>query len=168
MPTPQENAARFVPATLVEAIDLLAKRDPSRGFTFIRPDSTERFCSFASIREEAKRRATHLRSLGLEKGDRLALVIPDGDEFVLSFLGAVYAGVVPVPIFPQLSFKNIDAYHDSLAHIARASGAKRILTTPTTKEFVEPVLAKVPTLQGVTTTDTLLGPAPGTPEMQLP
>ena len=40
----------------------------------------------------APRRA--LRARGLQKGDRLALVIPNGDEFVLSFLGAVMAGVV--------------------------------------------------------------------------
>jgi fatty-acyl-CoA synthase len=168
MSASQENAERFVPATLVEAIDLLARRDVSRGFTFIKPDGTERYCSYQSIREEAVRRAAHLRSLGLEKGDRLALVIPDGDEFVLSFIGAVYAGIVPVPIFPQLSFKNIDAYHDSLAHIARASGAKRILTTASTREFVEPVLAKVETLQGVSTVDALLAPAPSNPELQKP
>ncbi len=51
------------------------------------------------------------------------MVVPDGDEFVLSFLGALFAGVVPVPIYPQLSFKNVEAYHDTVAHIARASGA---------------------------------------------
>jgi fatty-acyl-CoA synthase len=161
-----EKAERFVPSTMVEAIDALAKRHVSRGFTFVQPNGDERYCSYASIREEARRRAAHLRSLGLKKGDRLALVIPDGDEFVLSFIGAVYAGIVPVPIFPQLSFKNIDAYHDSLAHIARASGAKRILTTKTTREFIEPVLAKVDTLEGICTVDALLEPAPGAPELQ--
>jgi len=169
MPSPietaQEKANRYVPPTLVQAIVDLAKRDPSRGFTFIKPDGTERFCSFPSIREEAARRAAHFRALGLQKGDRLALVIPDGDEFVLSFLGAVYAGVVPVPIYPQLSFKNIDGYHETLAHIARASGAKRILTTTATKEFVAPVLAKVSTLEGISTVDEILGPPPTGPEL---
>jgi fatty-acyl-CoA synthase len=163
-----EKAARFVPPTMVDAIERLASRHESRGFTFVQPNGDERYCSYKGIREDARRRAAHLRSLGLQKGDRLALVIPDGDEFVLSFIGAVYAGIVPVPIFPQLSFKNIDAYHDSLAHIARASGAKRILTTKTTREFVEPVLAKAGTLEGVTTVDTLLEPAPADLALQNP
>ncbi len=48
-------------------------------------------------------------------------------------------GVVPVPIYPQLSFKNIESYHDTVAHIARASGAAMLLTTAATKPFVEPV-----------------------------
>jgi len=70
------------------------------------------------------------------KGDRVALVIPDSDEFVLSFLGAIYAGVVPVPMYPQLSFKNVESYHDTVAHITRASGASMLLTTASTRPFV--------------------------------
>ena len=71
----------------------------------------------------------------------------DGDEFVLSFLGAVYAGVVPVPIYPQLSFKNVDTYHDTVAHIAKASGASMLLTTTATRPYVDPVLPRVDNLR---------------------
>ena len=39
------------------------------------------------------------------------------------------------------SFKNIDGYHDTVAHIARASGASILLTTTSTRPYVEPVLA---------------------------
>jgi fatty-acyl-CoA synthase len=92
---------------------------------------------------------------GLEKGDRLALVIPDGDEFVLSFLGAIVAGIVPVPMYPQLSFRNVDGYHDTVAHIVRASGAKALLTTAATRPFVEPVRERVDTLRAVLTLDEL-------------
>jgi fatty-acyl-CoA synthase len=157
---------RLVAPTLVEAVTQL-RGDRARGFVFIKPDGSERFCSFADIHEEATRRGAHLAARGLEKGDRLAMVIPDGDEFVLSFLGAIYAGVVPVPIYPQLSFKNVETYHDTVAHIARASGASMLLTTPSTKPFVDPVLARFPpssdrhTLRGILTTGDLAPPAPG-------
>ena len=151
---------RFVAPTLVEAVKHLA-HDHERGFVFVKPDGSERMCSFAMICEEATRRGAHLQARGMKKGDRLAIVIPDGDEFVLSFLGAIFAGVVPVPIYPQLSFKNVDAYHETVAHIARASGASALLTTPTTRPFVEPVLAKVDTLTSLLTVDDLAPPAPG-------
>ena len=108
--------------TLVEAVRALAD-DRARGFVFVHPDGTERLCSFHDIAAECERRAGHLAARGLRKGDRLAMVIPEGDEFVLSFLGALFAGVIPVPIYPQLSFKNIDGYHDTVAHVVRASGA---------------------------------------------
>ncbi|MGH7329610.1 MAG: AMP-binding protein, partial [Polyangiaceae bacterium] len=146
-----EKTRSYVPPTLVDAIADLAKRERT-GFTFVRSDGSERYVPYPEVRVEAARRGAHLLSLGMNKGDRLAMVIPDGDEFVLSFLGAVYAGIVPVPIYPQLSFKNIESYHDTVAHIARASGAKRLLTTPSTREYVEPVRANAPSLEAITVT----------------
>jgi fatty-acyl-CoA synthase len=157
---------KYIAPTLIEAIRQLSS-DRARGFVFVRPDATERFCSFADIHEEAKRRGAHIAARGLAKGDRLALVIPDGDEFVLSFLGAIYAGVVPVPMYPQLSFKNVEGYHETVAHIARASGAKQLLTTRTTLPFVEPVLGKVETLREIFTVDELAAPAPGTLDVRV-
>ena len=44
------------------------------------------------------RRGALLLSTGLCKGDRLAIVIPEPQDFVLTFLGAVMAGIVPVPV----------------------------------------------------------------------
>jgi fatty-acyl-CoA synthase len=145
---------------LVEAVTQLS-HDRTRGFVFVKPDGSERFCSFADIHAEATRRGAHLAARGLVKGDRLAMVIPDGDEFVLSFLGAIFAGVVPVPIYPQLSFKNVEAYHDTVAHIANASGAAMLLTTAATRSFVEPVLGRASSLRGIVTTEDLAPPAPG-------
>jgi fatty-acyl-CoA synthase len=149
-----------VAPTLVDAVRALAD-DTARGFVFVRTDGTEKLHSFAAIAAEAERRAAHLAARGLKKGDRLAMVVPDGDEFVLSFLGALFAGVVPVPIYPQLTFKNIEGYHETVAHIARASGAAMLLTTATTRAYVEPVLPRVEALRAIVTVDELAGDAPG-------
>ncbi len=145
---------RHVPPTLSEALRQLADRD-QRGFVFVRPDGTERFCSFREIGIEAERRAADFHARGLVKGDRLAIAVPDPDEFVLSFLGAVMGGIVPVPISPQLSFKNIESYHDTVAHIANASGAKLLLTTTSTRQFVDPIVPRAPPLRCVVTVDEL-------------
>jgi fatty-acyl-CoA synthase len=144
-----------VAPTLVHAVRDLAsaKHDHGRGFVFVRPDGSERLCTFEDIAAEAERRAAHFAARGLRKGDRLAMVIPDGDEFVLSFLGALFAGVVPVPIYPQLSFKNIDGYVESVAHIARASGSVLLLTTQATRQYVEPALARVDALRAIFTVE---------------
>ncbi len=161
---------KFVAPTLVEAIREL-KDDRARGFVFVRPDGSERFCPFSDIHEEALRRGAHFAARGLEKGDRVALVIPDGDEFVLSFLGAIFAGVVPVPMYPQLSFKNVETYHDTVAHITRASGAKFLCTTRATLPFVEAVgkegAHRVESLRGIFTVDELAGPAPGSLDVKV-
>ena len=145
---------KFVPPTLSEALRQLSDRT-ERGFVFVRPDGTERFCSFRDIGVEAERRAADLHARGLVKGDRLAIAVPDPDEFVLSFLGAVMGGIVPVPISPQLSFKNIESYHDTVAHIANASGASLLLTTTSTRQYVDPIVPRAPKLRGVLTVDEL-------------
>jgi fatty-acyl-CoA synthase len=147
-----------VAPTLVDAVRALAG-DGDRGFAFMRPDGTERFLSFRDLAAASEQRAADLAAIGLKRGDRLALVIPDGDEFVLSFLGALFAGVIPVPIYPQLSFKNVETYHATVAHIARVSGASRVLTTAGTRAYVDPVLSRVDTLRGIVTIDDLIAQA---------
>lgn len=127
--------------TLVAALARNAKRE-ERGFRFIGSDREERYFSYPQMWAEAKRRAAHFRARGLEKGDRLALVVAEGHEFVLSFLGASLAGVVPVPIFPQASFKNVESYVDVLEHILEAADAKALLTMRTTEEVVAKVLER--------------------------
>ena len=113
---------RHVAPTLVDAVRAL-EGDAERGFVFVRADGTERLRSFQEMAVEAGRRAASLAALGLEKGERVALVIPDGEEFVLSLLGTLFAGLVPVPLSPQLSMSSIEGYHATVAHIARAAGA---------------------------------------------
>jgi fatty-acyl-CoA synthase len=145
---------KYVAPTLPAAIRQLAGH-ADRGFVFVRPDGTERFCAFAELCDQAERRAADLHARGLKKGDRLAIVVPEPDEFVLSFLGAVMGGIVPVPIYPQLSFKNVETYHDTVTHIANASGASMLLTTTSTKTYVDPVLPRVASMKGIVTVDEL-------------
>jgi fatty-acyl-CoA synthase len=155
--------APMLAPTLVDAVRSLAEGgtsslDPqTRGFVFVRPDGSEKSYSFVDIADEAERRGGQLAARGLHKGDRLAMVIPDGEEFVLSFLGAMFAGIVPVPIYPQLTFKSIDAYYDGVAHIVRASGAKMLLTTGPTRPYVDPVLSRVEGLGAIASIDELAG-----------
>lgn len=124
---------------------------------FVGSDGSERLCTFHDIAFEAERRAGALAACGLKKGDRLALVIPGGEEFVLSFLAALFAGMVPVPIYPQLSFKNAESYNDSLSHIVRASGATMLLTTDDAKPYVDPVSTRAPSLRKILTIGDLAG-----------
>lgn len=148
------------PKTLVDALSLLP-RDETRGFRFIGADTKERFYSYDAIEKEAHRRAAHFAALGLKKGDRLAIVVPEGHEFVLSFVGACVAGVIPVPIFPRASFKGLDGYVDTVAHICKGSGAQYLLTMEATKPFVEKVLERDSGITKLLYTESIFeGPTP--------
>ncbi len=152
--------------TLVDAVKEL-RHQTDKGFVFMRSDGSERFCSFHEIDAEAARRGAHFAARGVVKGDRVAIVVPDPDEFVLSFLGAIYAGGVPVPMYPQLSFKNVETYHDTVAHIVNASQAKLLLTTASMRQFIDPVLPRTSSVREVLGTDALAAPAPGVLDVKL-
>jgi fatty-acyl-CoA synthase len=139
---------RHVAPTLVDAVRALAG-DAERGFVFVRPDGTERLVTFQRMAASAARRGASLRALGLQRGDRVALVIPDGEEFVLSLLAAQFAGLVPVPMFPQVSPKNADAYHATAAHIVRAAGAAVVLTTEANRALTTPLADRVEVRRGI-------------------
>lgn len=60
--------------------------------------------SYRETQQFAQRIAAYLqRECGLRPGDRAVLLYPPGQEFLLAFLGCLYAGVVAVPVYPPVS-----------------------------------------------------------------
>jgi long-chain acyl-CoA synthetase len=53
--------------------------------------------------------AAALRRRGISAGDRVALLVPGSATFVSAVLGALRAGVVPVPLDPRLTARERDA-----------------------------------------------------------
>lgn len=144
---------------LVAAIDA-GQGLTAKGYTFLDRDTEGNFYSFEKLREEAMRRAAHLRSHGLKKGDRIAMVIPEGEDFVPTFLAAVWAGIVPVPLYPPLSLGKLDAYVDTLIAIMTKAKPAAIVTSPKVQQVIFSAISKVPSIKGVISTDELRGPAP--------
>src|SRR6202030_2606062 len=111
-----------------------ARCDPTRGFRFIPEDGSpasgsEATFSFTAIERASARYGGALQALGLKKGDRVALILPTSEDFILCFLGAVRAGVIPVPIYPPLALGQLQTYLDNTRHIVAKSGARALVTT---------------------------------------
>jgi len=109
--------------------------------TFVRAAGDERVVSFPDLWLEARRRAHALLSLGLERGDRVALILTEPDEFVLTFIAALTAGVVAVPMYPPQTLAKMEAYGDTVRHILAASGAKVLITNDALKPLIAEHLA---------------------------
>ena len=125
-------------ATVVSALGALP-RDTDRGFTFLSRSREENFLPYGALHDEAMRRAAFLSDLGLKQGDRVALVLPEPYEFVLTFFGALCAGVVPVPVSPRAGFKNRDSYVEVVAHIVRTAEARFVFCMEGNREVLEPL-----------------------------
>jgi fatty-acyl-CoA synthase len=126
-----------------------------KGFTFLDNDFTPSEWSFARIVEEAGRVGSCIRAAGLTRGDRIALVLKTPETFVLSFLGAVCAGVMPVPLYPPLALGHLDNYIDKAVGILRVSGAKALVTNNEFLPLFESVKPKTPDLASLLDVETL-------------
>jgi long-chain acyl-CoA synthetase len=66
--------------------------------------------SYEQVDEASGRVAAALLALGLERGDRVAVQLPNLPEFLVSYFGILKAGLIMVPLNPLLKAREI-AYH---------------------------------------------------------
>ncbi|HET7708847.1 MAG TPA: fatty acyl-AMP ligase [Sphingomicrobium sp.] len=106
--------------TLGEALDYAARG--RRGLNFHDARGTLiRAYPYAELRQDALANARRFQAMGLEPGDRLALVAETGPEFASCFFGAIYAGLWPVPLPLPTSFGGREAYVDQLKVMLKSS-----------------------------------------------
>lgn len=122
-------ARRFIPESLCDAA---LKGDPRRGFTFV-DEQGEQFSSFEDLAVLSARYAAALLRQGLQRGDRVALALPKSQEFVGAFLGAMHAGLVPVPMYPPQGVGKLTFYLQHARHILRASESSILITSAQVK-----------------------------------
>lgn len=80
--------------------------------------------SYLQLHRRAEALARGLGARGLV-GERALLLFPSGIDYVVTFLGCLYAGVVAVPIYPPRN----NWHAQRVASIARNAGAKAALTS---------------------------------------
>jgi benzoate-CoA ligase len=80
--------------------------------------------TYAAVADRVRRVAAGLRALGLRREERVLLLMQDGADWPVSFLGAMYAGLVPVAVNTLLTADDY-AYmlENSRAQAALVSGA---------------------------------------------
>jgi len=98
------------------------------GLTFVAADETETSLGWDAVRERAAAVAGALVSLGVRPGERVALVLPTGPDFMDAFFGTLLAGAVPVPLYPPVRLGRLPEYPLATARMLRLSGAVALLS----------------------------------------
>src|SRR5258708_21034582 len=116
--------------------------------------------SYATLLRDAKRFSAGLRALGVKKGDRVAIDLPNCPQFVIAFFGALRIDpiVVPgTPLYtpPELRYQLADAGAETIVVLSRVypavqaarEGTKlRNIIVTNIKEEMPPVLRTLFTL----------------------
>ncbi|WP_179475251.1 AMP-binding protein [Mycolicibacterium vinylchloridicum] len=121
--------------TLTEMLDAAAQTEHSLFFVDRNENDTE--VSMAEVRRQARDLAGGLRATGVKAGDRVALVLPTGPDFVAGFFGVLYAGAIPVPLYPPVRLGKLDEYRDRTAAMLRAVQAALVITEDRIRPLLE-------------------------------
>lgn len=136
------TATSAPPGDLVEAIRHFAETQPDRrALTFLADGQDETAAlTYGGFDRAVRALAARLQADGLA-GERALLVFEPGLDFVVAFVGCLFAGVVPVPAYPPEPHR--------MAHtLARLEGIVAdadpsvVLTSPLIRGFAEGILAK--------------------------
>ncbi len=92
-----------------------------RGSMLAYIDDAQRL-SYAELDARVRRCAAGLLALGLKREERVLMVMHDSVDFVAAFLGALYAGLVPVPVNTLLT-------GDDYAYMLEHSAAQALLVS---------------------------------------
>jgi malonyl-CoA/methylmalonyl-CoA synthetase len=86
--------------------------------------------------------AAQLQSLGLEPGDRVALLVPDKLAFLLAQLGTLFAGGVSVPLNPRYP-------REEIRYFLADSGARFAVVGTELRSLVDAVRPELPELRAL-------------------
>jgi fatty-acyl-CoA synthase len=115
--------------TVAEAVAQVHRYFPDNDLTFQDAQGAETRYSYVEVEAATATRAAALQELGLQAGDRVGLVVMEPEDFVLTFLGALRVGVIPVPMYPPMSFGSVDAWSERTGRILAVSGAKLLVAS---------------------------------------
>src|SRR6266705_2716174 len=98
-----------------------------------------------AIAREAAQLTIGLQSLGIQKGDRVIVMMLNCPEVIIAYQGIARAGAVIIPVLPLLKGPEV-------RYIAENSAAKAIITSPILLPLLQNALAGISTMQHLIST----------------
>jgi len=96
--------------------------------------------TFGELKALSDKLASALREHGVQRGDRIAVLLPQMPETLISHLAAYKLGAIVVPL--TVLFRQ-----DALLHRLADSGATTLVLQPKSLDVIQPLLPQLPALQ---------------------
>jgi 1-acyl-sn-glycerol-3-phosphate acyltransferase len=143
--------------TLTEMLDWHVENHPDHLHVTVLQDENTVLgtMSYRDLQTAARAVAQGLISRDIVPGDRIAMMLPTSTDFFASFFGILYAGAVPVPIYPPARMAQLEEHMRRQIVILRNAGARMLITVPEGRALAVLLRSQVETLEGVETVATL-------------
>lgn len=110
-------------------------------------DDTVSRLTYAELQQQTSRAANMLRRLGVRREERVAMIMLDTVDFPVVFLGAIRAGIVPVPLNTLLT-------SDQYAYILADCRARVLFVSEALYPVIKDVVGRMPDLEHVVVSGT--------------
>lgn len=162
---PQGPALPLIPSaseaqTLTGMLDRHVARHADRPhLTLLRDEATILgTLTYGELASAAREVALGLAGRDVAPGDRVALMLPTSIDFFTAFFGVLYAGAIPVPIYPPLRLSQLEDHLRRQAGILRNAGAVLLVTVPEGRRLAALLGAQVESLRAIESVASLRAP----------
>lgn len=148
--------------TIGQAIEEAVQKYPTHTHTYIDGAGNETMYTMVEIERRTARIIAGFQERGIHAGDRIGLVLIDPEDFIPTFLAALRAGVIAVPLYPPMSMADLDAYIEKLVRITTNAECKLLVVSERIHKVLWQVVDRVPSIQTLLDPKDLLA-SKGTP-----
>ena len=136
----------------VDVCDRWAGIDPARTAIFnLRADGTVEEVSYSALREASNRLANALAARGIAKGDRVAILLPQGPAVAVSHIAIYKLGAIALPLAMLFGL-------EAISYRLKDSGARTLITNAQGLAKLPAIRDTAPALESVWSVD---GPVDG-------
>ena len=121
--------------------------DEGRGAKLAFTDTVSEL-TYGELQRQSRRAANMLRRLGVRREERVAMIMLDTVDFPIVFLGAIRAGIVPVPLNTLLT-------SDQYAYVLADSRARVLFVSEALYPVVKDIVGRMPDLEYVVVSGTM-------------
>jgi 1-acyl-sn-glycerol-3-phosphate acyltransferase len=143
-------------STLIDVLNFHVKRHGDRPHVWLRCATDEESpVTYAELDRHARAVAGGLIERGLQPGDRASIMLFTEPGFFYAFFGVLYAGGIPVPVYPPFRREQIEDHLRRQAGILRNAAASILITNDEIRNVGRLLLGLVESLRQITTVDEL-------------
>jgi len=120
--------APFTAETFIEVLAYHVRLHGERPHVLLwRSEGDEQTMTYADLNREARVIAAGLIARGLTPGERVGIMLPTGAAFFEAFFGVLFAGGVPVPLYPPFRRAQVEDHLRRQGGILRNAGASILI-----------------------------------------
>lgn len=166
---PETEGVPYHTKTLLDVLDWHVKAHPDRQHICFYGEPGDSL-SYGDLKKKGEALAAGLVAHGLLPGQSVAIMLPSGPDYFYSFIGALFAGAVPVPIYPPARLSQIEEHLRRHTAILNNSLAVTLITVAEAQPIARLLKGRVETLKCVVTVGELIAeggdfrPHPARPE----